>query len=337
MDDDLSMEDGLEGEDRETTNTSTNDGPPAWAVQLLQALHGNQSLPQESFISKKPRFPDPDTFDGDRKLYPTFRHKARSKLFNDARYFDTEQSKTSYIFQRLTGQAARVLLPWIERNIDCTMKEMWDFMDSRFKDPYAEERAMDKLNAARQGKKSVREYQQEFEEQLLITGIELPDLQKKSLFTRGLNLELQKNMVGMTRDVSFEALVDNAILMSDNLYRISLVSKGHPSAPGMWRQPAPPSQPAVVEPDTMDWQPTLSHQGAAQKRAKWVSPKELQHRRESHLCFRCGASNHIISACPYQPARRPLATAVAKVNTVAEIPPQLEDDTPTVTNESENE
>jgi hypothetical protein len=36
MDDDLSMEDGLEGEDRETTNTSTNDGPPAWAVQLLQ-------------------------------------------------------------------------------------------------------------------------------------------------------------------------------------------------------------------------------------------------------------------------------------------------------------
>jgi hypothetical protein len=150
-------------------------------------------------------------------------------------------------------------------------------MDSRFKDPYAEERAMNKLNAARQGKRSVREYQQEFEEQLLITGIKLPDLQKKSLFMRGLSLELQKNKVGVTMDVSFEALVDNAILMSDNLYRISLASKGHPSAPGMWRQPAPPFQPAVAGPDTMDWQPTLSHQGAVQRCAKWVNPKELQH------------------------------------------------------------
>jgi hypothetical protein len=165
-----------------------NHGLPAWAVQLLQALHSHQSLPQESFESKKPRFPDPDSFDGDRKLYSTFCHKARSKLFNDARYFDTEQSKTFYIFQRLTGQAAHVLLPWVERNIDCTMQEMWDFMDSRFKDPYTEERAMDKLNAARQGKRSVRKYQQEFEEQLLITGIELPDLQKKSLFMHGLSL-----------------------------------------------------------------------------------------------------------------------------------------------------
>jgi hypothetical protein len=106
-------------------------------------------------------------------------------------------------------------------------------MDSHFKDPYTEERAMDKLNAIRQGKRLVREYQQEFEKQLLITRIELPDLQKKSLFIRGLSLELQKNMVGVTRDVSFEALVDNAILMSDNLYHISLASKGHPSAPGM--------------------------------------------------------------------------------------------------------
>jgi hypothetical protein len=66
----------------------------------------------------------------DRKLYPTFCHKARSKLSNNARYFDTEQSKTSYIFQRLTGQAARVLLLWIKRNIDCTMEEMWDFMQT---------------------------------------------------------------------------------------------------------------------------------------------------------------------------------------------------------------
>jgi hypothetical protein len=94
---------------------------------------------------------------------------------------------------------------------------------------------------------------------------------------RGLSLELQKNMVGVTRDVSFEALVDNAILMSDNLYCISLVLKGHPSAPGMWHQPALPSQPAVVGPDTMDWQPTKSHQEAVQRRAKWVNSKELQH------------------------------------------------------------
>jgi hypothetical protein len=116
-----SMEDRPEESNRQTTNTSVDDGLPAWAVQLLQALHSNQLLPQESFISKKLQFPDPDTFDGDCKLYPTFCHKARSKLFNNARYFDTEQSKTSYIFQRLTGQAAHILLPWVERNIDCTM------------------------------------------------------------------------------------------------------------------------------------------------------------------------------------------------------------------------
>ncbi|KAF2841087.1 hypothetical protein M501DRAFT_1015069 [Patellaria atrata CBS 101060] len=55
----------------------------------------------------------------------------------------------------------------------------------------------------------------------------------------------------------------------------------------------------------MDWTPTRPAQVAAGKRAKWVSSKELQRRKEQNLYIRCGAPGYRIAQCHYQPAKRP--------------------------------
>lgn len=55
--------------------------------------------------------------------------------------------------------------------------------------------------------------------------------------------------------------------------------------------------------------------------AKWVDETEIQRRRQSGLCLRCGANRHFIAQCPYRPPKRPRSD----INNVEiDIPPQLD-------------
>ncbi|PHH54682.1 hypothetical protein CFIMG_007804RA00001 [Ceratocystis fimbriata CBS 114723] len=75
------------------------------------------------------------------------------------------------------------------------------------------------------------------------------------------------------------------------------------------------SQPA---PDAMDWTPTpvaAASQNAPNKpRAKWVPPAVLENRKQNRLCFRCGASGHVIRTCPYLPPTPPTGQRPTRVN-----------------------
>ena len=59
-------------------------------------------------------------------------------------------------------------------------------------------------------------------------------------------------------------------------------------------------------------------------RAKWVSKAEMDARRQKGLCFRCGASGHRASACPYEPAVNPAKPSEVNIQRV-QIPPTLEE------------
>ncbi|OJD23762.1 hypothetical protein ACJ73_04880 [Blastomyces percursus] len=66
----------------------------------------------------------------------------------------------------------------------------------------------------------------------------------------------------------------------------------------------------------MDWTsaPITAINGGGQRRAKWVSKDILDQRRQRRLCYRCGASGHMVGNCPYGPAQRAqIPTRVAPV------------------------
>jgi hypothetical protein len=74
-----------------------------------------------------------------------------------------------------------------------------------------------------------------------------------------------------------------------------------------WKGRSQPRSTQDANVDKMDQKPTRTF--AAQslantnRRAKWVSMKEIQRHRSNRLCIRCGASGHMISSCQYAPAR----------------------------------
>ena len=88
----------------------------------------------------------------------------------------------------------------------------------------------------------------------------------------------------------------------------------------------------------MDWEATpVKVLATNTRRAKWVSEDELEQRRRTGRCLRCGATGHLIRKCPYGPPRPPVkADPVRKEQAKAkEVEPELDDEEEPVS-ESEN-
>ncbi|KAF2279184.1 uncharacterized protein EI97DRAFT_167558 [Westerdykella ornata] len=105
-------------------------------------------IPPTTYIERCAKFPDPEKFDSDRAQYPTFRYQARAKLEADYRDI-SEKAQVDYIFQRYTGDVARVLLPWILNQAALTLQGLWAFIDLQFDDPHLKSKAIDQLHGIR--------------------------------------------------------------------------------------------------------------------------------------------------------------------------------------------
>lgn len=275
-------------------------------------------LPQ---YTQRPRLPDPEPFDGTRSNYPVFKQKANAKIEIDGPIYESERGKVNYLFNRLIGTAAKTALAWLSIQNDPTTASFWTFMDSRFSDPQAKAKALDKLQSMKQKpNEDVRDYLARFEQQLLESEVFMDNAVKISTFTRGLKPHIQRNIAMVNTDTDFESYCGAVIRIQDAHRRINFLS-GAPLT-------TKPIFTAQSDQMAMDWEPTRAN--AAQplansnRRAKWVSQEEVQRRKSNHLCIRCGASGHMISACQYAPARRPASHVSAATAHVEE--PQLEDE-----------
>ena len=162
------------------------------------------------------------------------------------------------------------------------MENFWSFLDSEFLDPHIVHKARDKLITITQGRRSVRDYNADFREQLLLSGAKLDTEYQIALFRRGLNPKLQE-LLASYEPSTYNDLVGKAIKTSDELYRASVLSKG--KSTHWYPSNSRPTRPATSNSDPMDWQPTTANQGASQKRAKWVSVEERQRRKDNRLCI----------------------------------------------------
>ncbi|KAK1912987.1 hypothetical protein P3342_004923 [Pyrenophora teres f. teres] len=82
-------------------------------------------------------------------------------------------------------------------------------------------------------KRTVRDYHMEFNRLELQSGIQVGETQKKSMFCKGLHVEIQKALVFVNGDLSFEQFAREATRVSDHLYRVGLTTRarqGHTPA-----------------------------------------------------------------------------------------------------------
>jgi len=265
--------------------------------------------------SSKDSMPHPEPYKGDRASYLAFRFKVQSKTRND---FSSKPDayKIDYLMGRLEGDAAKVALPWVQKNgLTSTVEDMWAFLDRQFKDPYLKTKALDKLRRLKQDKKSVRDYRSQFNQLLLESEETFGNEALKSMFLDGLKYDLQRSLVMVPDGLDIEEFMDQAVKISDRLYRANMK---YEDSTGSHRSSA---RTATAQPDVMDWEPTrVATATMAQKettgiqksakRARWVSKEEITKRKEEKRCLRCGASKHFVVACPYRPAVKPKANQV---------------------------
>jgi hypothetical protein len=284
--------------------------------------------PQTLQESDRSKYPDPERFDGDRNKYPQFRYETMAKLRHSYAH-KSHAYQIDYIVGRTKDRASKVVLPWVEKNVlSATVEDMWAYMDRQFKDPYQKARALDKLRHLSQGKRLVRDYISEFNQLLQESEQTFEEDTLKSMLSEGLKTEVRKHLIMVPEYTSFDQFCNEAIKVSDQLYRIGVTNRERiPSrSQSTSREHVLPSQTRRVSPEPMDWQPTSSNQSSTRKqRARRVSNAEIQRRRENRLCIRCGAGGHFIPTCPYLPPT-PLSPVQAAKATVpqASILPLLE-------------
>lgn len=298
-------------------------------------------------------------YHGESERLEAWLQQARAKLEVDF-YGCTEFVKFWALNGSLRGKALRRMEVWVREqgtpylaNADSFLQRL-DFL---FRDPQAKERAQRKLEVLRQGSRSFLEVFTEWQSLLMESGGGCwPDDAKKISLDRILNDDLSRAMITVPSQTDFELYCSALKELDEKLRayksRIGASRRSEYNRPGIeqptrthYRPPIPFTDATQVETvqkpavDPMDWQPTpATIMSTRTQRAKWVTQGELDERRRSGYCFRCGASTHRVRNCPYQPARRPAST-----NTVRnERKPELEEDQDRDTNneavlgESEN-
>ena len=276
-------------------STTPEQQPPPWLATLLTAM---QSTSLKAQSPRRQRQPDPDMFDGNRKQYQVFHQQLTAKVKNDEKDFENNKIACDYAFARLKGSAATLTLPFMSR---MQREDQWDFnkllafFNQMFGDPHQEERARDKLWSMKQGRKNVRNYAMEFQEQLLQSGSVLDENTKMMLFRKGLDYRLQDKLIG-TAHRTLEQLSSMAIDISDQLYRMEYHSKGS-SRKGKessaerkpWaRHQSPP--PAME--DAMQGVEYTGKTGRT-----YLSSSEIEKLKREGRCFNCKQKGHMATFC----------------------------------------
>ena len=309
-----------------------------------------------TIIPARRRLPDPAPFDGETST--SFHHALmtlRNKVALDGPVIGSESDQVKYCMTRLTGKAAKQMVPWAmkyEGTPQFTLQEFFAKMTHCFSDPQQSEKALRRLRTLKQGDKGFNKYLQEFEHLLLEAGgSEWDDMVKKNYLDGGLNDVMTDAILGaFNLPADFREYCNALGVVGDRIaarryQKSSIGIKGSNNHGNASRQSflANNTVPSTItthkevtnatgrggSPDAMDW--TKTNAGT---RAKWVSQKELDARRAAHACFRCGNTGHIVKNCPLLPAIRPARVNVTQVKNVMRAADET-DDKSDVSSESE--
>lgn len=160
------------------------------------------------------RYPDVEMFDGsDIKDFLPFKMNLHTKFAMDGSYFLNEGERVLYAYGCLKGRASQHVLPWITAKMENQEALQWgDFMgvlDKVFGDPDLKQKALICINTMKQGKRSLEEYLNDFDEALIHAGgLAWPDDQKIIHLETSISISLLDQLVGAPRAVTYEAYCD---------------------------------------------------------------------------------------------------------------------------------
>ncbi|OJD21733.1 hypothetical protein ACJ73_06929 [Blastomyces percursus] len=220
---------------------------------------------------------------------PTELKRPKASLPDTARY---NLNNLVYFSQFLGNLKAKIAIDW--QAIGNEQAQVWyEFgrLEGKASARIHPWKALDRLNRLKQGKRSFDELLAELEQLLL-------------------------KLVDTNERESYDGFKDQVKRVADRVEDFARSERSQLS----WRRNASPKKPwgslprtSPDPPDVMEWEPTPARaaEDKETQRAAWVSPKELEKRKERGLCFRCGTSGHLVTGCPYKPARRPAKVASA--------------------------
>lgn len=284
-------------------------------------------------------------FYGDADKLDSWLQQARAKIEVDY-YGCTEYVKFWALNGSLRGKALRRMDAWVREYGTPELANGHAFLqrvEFVFRDPQAKERAQRKLDAFRQGSKPFLEVFTEWQSLLLEAGGgSWPDDAKKVSLDRILSDELVRAMITVPSQPDFESYCSILKETDDKLraYKARTTRRDFQGAsrtsnnqvndtPRQVTVPSKQQMTRKASVESMDWEPSSAKAATTSaKRAKWVTKEELDDRRRTRRCFRCGASSHQVRECPYGPAQRPVTIdAVHKrAARLKEVEPELEDE-----------
>lgn len=301
------------------------------SMRLATLLSHPQMAPQvanEEKVTK--RLPPLAKFSGNRRDLRDWIRDAREKLVTDWTAL-TEGQKFASLRASLEGEAKRRIGDWQTRIGDnaCSVEGLFLELERIYADVNARARAFARLQNLKQGKGSTRKYVNKFLEYEGEADVTNPDPTRILLLRKGLASSILDRVDHLDTEGSFNDYVRGLLRVADLWENPSLpIASAKPNS-----EPSS-SRPTATAPayEPMDWQydqvsvvragrdPDVRPSG---RRAKWVPRSEIDRRRQSGLCLRCGDSRHRIRRCPHDPAVNPNASPPRVNQIVSE--PDLED------------
>lgn len=289
------------------------------------------------------RQPDPELFSGENpEDYPPFKLNLHTKFTMDAACFENEEERVYYAYSRLTGKASRSALPWLLAKRNQNSPVRWDdfiqVTDKAFSDPDLKEKALVRVNTMKQGRKSLEEFINEFDGELLNAGgMFWNDSLKKTLLETGVNWQILEKLIGKDRAPTYDGYCEQLRRIDYDMHRMERLSRRYKPSTHSHRQNTPYGN----NPDPMDWEPTTTQVAATNRQQnssrttrrenRWASEEELQSRRNQRRCLRCGNNGHFVKQC------RTTLTQPGHVAAVVNTEQRQEEETTSQNDDSEKE
>ena len=250
-----------------------------------------QSVQQEGFGVTAPalrkRLPDISKFDGSRKGYPMWKVEADNKLRIDGAVLGTPQDQAAYLFSRMEAKAQLMVVSFYQNQPGCDATTFVQHLDSVYIDPNAAARALNRLQAMKQGKESFATFLPKFEKELGESQLTMvPDMVKIGYLRGALNSEMQRAMVGLVTYVDYGTFVQALLAVGSQLDCLQYQKgRGTPMAATTRGWPTG---------DEMDWTPTVQ----VGKLRRRLTPDEQEKCRQEGRCFTCLKRGHRANDCP---------------------------------------
>lgn len=249
-----------------------------------------QSLQQQQYGVTAPtlrkRLPDISKFDGSRKGYPMWKVEVDNKLRIDGAVLGTPQDQAAYLFSRMEAKAQLMVVSFYQNQPDCDARTFVQYLDSIFIDPNAAARALNRLQAMKQGRESFASFLPKFEKELGESQLTMvPDMVKIGYLRGTLNSEMQRAMIGPVTYVDYGMFVQALLAVGSQLDCLQY-QKGRATPMAITNRVWPDG-------DEMDWAPTVQ----VGKLRRRLTPDEQEKCRQEGRCFLCLKRGHRANDC----------------------------------------